>query len=324
MSFSPFYGSGYGKSNFIALGGQGSIQIGVPSADNILWQAVAEEPTRNLNAVLPCNNKLVAVGDQVILDSPNGVTWRLKFTPSSVNLWSIASNGPTCAAVGDWGTILTSTDSEYYWATSPLGTSDWLSAVTYGGNGKFVALGISDKVYTSPDGTTWNNHPLGSLYWVRGVSYGNNKYVAVGFSFSELREGILTSLEGENWNFSALEAPPLNAIVFGKGIFVAVGNNDYILTSENGTTWTPAVNLPSSNNLYDIAFAGDSFFAVGAQGTIIYSENGKDWSKHYSPTTKDLHGAAWAGSYGIAVGADGTFLQSGINARLYLPSLLRN
>ena len=105
---------------------------------------------------------------------------------------------------------------------------------------------------------------------------------------------------------------------------MAVGDAGVILTSVDGTTWTPAANFPSSNNLYSVAFAGDSFFAVGAKGTIIFSEDGKHWSLHHSWITKDLHGAAWAGSYGIAVGADGTVLQSGINAKLFLPLLLRN
>jgi hypothetical protein len=313
----PLNGAGYGNSIFMAAGERGSILRNL-QVDYHGWTSISEGTTSYLNAVLPFKNQLVAAGYQVIMGSPNGVTWQPKSKPP-VNLWSVASNGTTCVVVGDWGTILSSSDLEQ-WLPSTIGTLDFLLAVTYGGNGKFVALGLSDKVYTSPDGKTWKDHPLGGTYWINGISYGNNTFAAVG-----LGGGVLTSPDGENWNFTPSGvSQTLNSIAFGKGLFVAVGDAGVILTSVDGTHWEPAPNFPTSNTLFSVAFAQDSFFAVGAQGTIIFSEDGNHWSSHHSWITKELHGAAWTGSYGIAVGADRTFLQSSANAKLYLPLLLGN
>ena len=313
----PLNGVGFGNTVFLASGDRGSI-LRNPQADYHGWTSISEGTTSYLNAVSPFKNQLVAAGDRVIMGSRNGVTWQPHYG-TTVNLWSVASSGDACVVVGDWGTILTSTDG-VWWSNPVSGTSAFLLAVTYGGNGKFAALGLSDKAYTSPDGTTWKDHPLGTTYWVTGVTYGNNTFVAVG-----LGGGVLTSPDGENWNFTdSKTTQTLNSVAYGMGLFVAVGDGGVILTSVDGTTWTPAANFPSPNNLFSVTFAGDSFFAVGAKGTIIFSEDGKHWSLHHSWITKDLHGAAWAGSYGIAVGADGSFLQSGINAKLFLPLLLRN
>jgi hypothetical protein len=314
----PLNGVGSGNSHAVAMGDRGLIFTyrGWDHHNMPIWYPINDVTTSYLNSVSLLNDKLVAAGNGVIIESLNGIIWDAAYG-TTVNLWAIASNGTTCVVVGDWGNIITNSQG---WSPSTSGTSDFLFAVTYGGNGKFVALGLSDKVFTSPDGTTWKDHPLGALYWVNGVNYGNNTFVAVG-----LWGGVLTSPDGEHWTFTPSGvSQTLNSVAFGQGLFVAVGDGGVVLTSVDGTTWTPAANFPSSNNLYSVAFAGDSFFAVGAKGTIIFSENGKHWSLHHSWITKDLHGAAWAGSYGIAVGADGTFLQSGINAKLFLPLLLRN
>jgi len=316
----PFNGIAFGNSLAVSLGDRGYIARyqGWSHHNAPIWNPVSSGTNIYLNAALLFKDKLVAVGNREILESPDGIIWNAYYG-NTVNFWAVASNDTTCVVVGDGGSVITRTDIQGWWAITS-GTSDWLFAVTYGGSGKFVAMGLSDKVYTSPDGKTWKDHPLGALYWVNGVQYGNNAFVAVG-----LWGGVLTSPDGENWNFSPSGvSQTLNSVAFGNGLFVAVGDAGVILTSVDGTTWTPAANFPSSNNLYSVAFAGDSFFAVGAKGTIIFSEDGKHWSLHHSWITKDLHGAAWAGSYGIAVGADGTFLQSGINAKLFLPLLLRN
>jgi photosystem II stability/assembly factor-like uncharacterized protein len=314
----PLNGVGSGNSLAVAVGDRGLIfrYQGWSHHNMPIWSPINDVTTSYLNAVFLCKDKLVAAGNGVILESLNGVIWDVEYG-TTVNLWAIASNGTTCVVVGDGGNIII---NPYGWVATPSNTSDWLFAVTFGSNGKFVVMGASGYAYTSPNGTTWEKHPLGAFYVVTGVTFGNDKFVAVGWG-----GGVLSSPDGEYWNFTPSGvAQNLNAIAFGKGIFVAVGDTGVILTSVNGTTWTPAAVFPSVNNLYSVAFAGDSFFAVGAQGTIIFSEDGTHWSLHHSWTTKDLHGAGWAGSYGIAVGAEATFLQSGFNAKLFMPLLLRN
>jgi len=51
-------------------------------------------------------------------------------------------------AVGDWGTILTSSNG-VNWTARTWGTGAWLYGVTYG-NATFVAVGFDGTILTSP------------------------------------------------------------------------------------------------------------------------------------------------------------------------------
>jgi photosystem II stability/assembly factor-like uncharacterized protein len=81
-------------------------------------------------------------------------------------------------AVGDNGTILTSTDG-VSWTRRTSPTTQGLYSVTYG-NGLFVAVGNNGTILTSTDGVNWTQRTSGTSNDLYGVTYGNGIFVAVG------------------------------------------------------------------------------------------------------------------------------------------------
>jgi len=85
---------------------------------------------------------------------------------------------------------------------------------------------------------------------------------------------------------------------------VAVGAAGTIVTSENGTDWTPLAPLTASD-LNAIVFGGQ-FVAVGKAGVIFTSSDGLTWTARNSGTTNDLAAVVRTLSGYTAVGAQGT------------------
>lgn len=71
----------------------------------------------------------------------------------------------------------------------------------------------------------------------------------------------------------------LNAVAFGNGLFVAVGDNGTILTSPDGQVWTPRAS-GTTDRLPAIAFGNGRFVATRANRSMpaITSTDGLNWS----------------------------------------------
>ncbi|MES0336248.1 MAG: hypothetical protein SFH39_07825 [Candidatus Magnetobacterium sp. LHC-1] len=95
----------------------------------------------------------------------------------------------------------------------------------------------------------------------------------------------------------------LRSIAYGNGTFVAVGDNNTILTSmDNGVTWTLR-NSGTTSSLSCIAYSNGTFVAVGNSGTILTStDNGVTWALRNSGTTSDLWGIAYGNGTFVFVG----------------------
>lgn len=102
----------------------------------------------------------------------------------------------------------------------------------------------------------------------------------------------------------------LNAVAFGDGVFVAVGDSDRAFANPDGNGWTPF--LTGAPALDGIAWSQrlGTFVAVGDGGAIVTSTDGVNWAAQNSPTTFNLFGIAAADEGLIAVGDGGTILVS--------------
>ena len=85
-------------------------------------------------------------------------------------LYGVAYGNSTFVAVGQSGTILTSTDGET-WESQTSGTSNYLYGVAYG-NSTFVAVGLSGTILTSTNGTSWTTRTSGTTNALYGVTFG--------------------------------------------------------------------------------------------------------------------------------------------------------
>ena len=116
------------------------------------------------------------------------------------------------------------------------------------------------------------------------------------------RQGtILTSSDGTTWTprISGTKAY-LNSMVFAANLFVIVGESGTILTSANGTTWTRR-NSGTTDYLYDVSYGSGKFVAVSDTSTVLTSANGVTWAKKID---------APARTYGVAYG-NGKFVSVG-------------
>ncbi len=255
--------------------------------------------------------------------------------PQGVAIKNIATDGAgNYVAVGDYGTIMTSTDS-VAWTVRESGATG-LNGVVFGGS-KYVAVGNGGRILLSTDnGTSWTAQSSGIAVALNAVTYTGTTFVAVGNTFSnpnppfEPRVTILTSTNGTTWT-TRFQPLPLNttsdlwSVVANGATVAAGGEGGLIMTSaDHGTTWSTVaadlVNRPE--NIYGLTYGSATFVAVGANGQITSStDNGVSWNPQSAFTLANLFGVGYGTipdplfsgstvSVFVAVGTDGELLTS--------------
>jgi MYXO-CTERM domain-containing protein len=66
----------------------------------------------------------------------------------------------------------------------------------------------------------------------------------------------------------------LDAVIFGAGLFVAVGSSNTIITSNDGVNWTSASVTGTTQNLNSVAYGNGVFVAAGSNGIVFTSTDG--------------------------------------------------
>lgn len=209
--------------------------------------------------------------------------WRNPWPQGNAIYNVVAANGKL-VAVGELGTILTSTDGTN-WTARFSGTQMDLRDCAYGA-GKYVAVGDYGTVLTSPDLQTWSPQFAGTFYSLRSITFANGQFVGVGEQAS-----ILTSGDGVNWLPQSSGPWQLEDITYAEGMFVAAGgigtaiNQQQIrvlLTSTNAQSWTIRV-LTYGPPFRSVAY-GDGRFAVTTSpdpwngfSSLWSSSDGLDW-----------------------------------------------
>ena len=104
-----------------------------------------------------------------------------------------------------------------------------------------------------------------------------------------------------------------NAIAYGNGIYVVVGNKGSIAYSSDGTNWTMIT--VGKENIYDVKFLNGRFAAVFWGSTVGYSTDGINWTTHKSDVPIGTNGINWANGRYVTVGESATisYSSNGIN-----------
>lgn len=155
-------------------------------------------------------------------------------------------------------------------------------------------LAIGTDVYSSVDGLNWTRRATLANHLTFGVATTGPRCVAVGVRRDNTALGsIQVSTDGTSWQPAETIPPPpkLNAVAYGAGRFVAVGESGAVLHSAEGLSWSPAPSI-TTRELLAIHFAADRFVAVGRQGTVITSRDGLLWENR-SSSTADLYGVTY-------------------------------
>jgi len=238
-----------------------------------------------------------------------GITWTTRTSGFGSNdISSVTYGDGLYVAVGESGTLTTSTDGTTWTSrTSGFGTT-YISGVTYG-DGLYVAVGSSGTMTTSPDGITWTTRTSGfGTTDIYGVTYGDGLYVAVG------RSGILTtSPDGITWTTrtSGFGTTYIYDVTYGDGLYVAVGRDGKLTTSTDGTTWTTRTSGFGTTRIYDVTYGDGLYVAVGNDGKLTTSTDGTTWTTRTSGFgTTDIDSVTYGDGLYVAVGSSGTLTTS--------------
>jgi hypothetical protein len=264
---------------FIAVGEAGTI---VYSSDGATWTASTINSTAslsgtNLTGMAFSGATLMAVGQGgTVLTSGDGITWTAQTTNITQNLNAVAiSAGVTATlpavaststfwvAVGDAGSVFTSTDG-VTWTSRNTG----LESVTSAWRGVSVLVNTTSTL---------------------DCGLGSPAVTSISTSYSIALVGdagqVATAGPGLNWTLSTLPgAPRLNRVISPAGQFVAVGDAGAIYTGNLSTdasavTWSQPRSSGTTSNLYglirygrDAALAySNSYIAYGQGGQTLYS-----------------------------------------------------
>lgn len=299
---------------FVAAGDaqSGNTTLAFTSPDGVTWTArgtnLFEEP---FAAAAFQSGNFYAMGKSgSIVRSADGISWSVSLSPggrsppgqgSSIALQSVAYNGTTYAAVGDWQTIFSSTDGNAWTLRHAGFCCGGLTSVVWGAglaNPVFVAVGWTNPgwvVFSSPDGTTWTQRASGSSGYVVNLAYGGaaKGFAVVGaVSSGNTYSGIAqTSPDGITWTASASAATgitsSISGLTYGNGLFVATGGAvsnlslaGTIFTSPDGATWTQQSAPTGAGGLGPALFGNGVLLALDSQNkAVATSTDGVHWSR---------------------------------------------
>ena len=297
--------------------GESELPVAYYSYDLVHWQQVVL-PAKAIGAaqaVVWHQNQFVLVGggttlDQttlnyqaasLVLTSSDGIVWtdRSAAVSPGTYLENVIAAGDNLIAFSVSNKCFTSTNGEV-WTQRSMGAKAIFAGTSTGGNG---VLGVGFATATTSNGAAWVQKASPTQAVLIDVVKAGSTFIAI-----SAQGGIYTSTDGVAWTKRSAGSEsyaPLASVAWSGNQFVAVGGYvataSPILTSPDGTTWTPRTN-PTSAFLASVAWSGTQFCAVGYHGTILTSPNGIAWTKRNSGTTLNLKEVIWTGNQFVVVG----------------------
>ena len=285
-----------------------TIVLGNVYSKGTVWTTRTGAPTTGWSAVTYGNGMYVAVTNNAVMTSPDGINWSSQ-TAATGDWASVTYGNGLFVAVGG-NAVMTSPDG-INWSNQTPGSSNNWTSVTYG-NGVFVAVAgdSSGDVMTSSNGINWATHSAASASEWLAVTYGNGKFVAVAAG-DTTTTNVMTSSDGATWVNGTLS--PVTAylsIAYANGRFV-IGGLDRILSSTDGVTWSTAY-LNSDGSIWDgFAYGNGLFVAVSSSvaGTdsVLTSPDGVTWTTRSIPTPANRWtSVAYGNGMFVSVASTGT------------------
>ena len=142
-------------------------------------------------------------------------------TRTYYDLNGVTYGNNTFVAVGQSGTVRTSSDNGATWDNGTSGTTKWLYEVAYG-NSTFVAVGQSGThIHSGDDGISWSVGTWTPTVNITGVAFGNNTFLGVSSTYL-----TKSTDNGANWNL-VCSGLRINDIAFG-------GNSKFVGSGASG------------------------------------------------------------------------------------------
>ena len=158
-------------------------------------------------------------------------------------------------------------------------------------------------------GFVWVN-PFPPGEHLRAVTQGGGVTLAL----SEEGSVLTSTDQGLTWTHShtGVQEEFLD-VVWGEGLFVAVGRKGYLITSPDGIQWTRR-SSGTAQDLEGIAWNGETYVGMGngfgaaysgSEYVFVTSPDGESWTTHTREriaSDTSLHGVAWGNGTFVAVG----------------------
>ncbi|MFO1475087.1 MAG: hypothetical protein U1F98_00375 [Verrucomicrobiota bacterium] len=260
----------WGAGQYVAAGPTGGLFV---SPDGQTWTQTYTNAGA-LTDVAYGNGLFIAVCSNSVLTSLDAIHWGVNPLPVS-NAIGVGCGAGTFAISGSQGTILTSSDGTNWLAQSAVATNR-LSRVLCSG-GRINLFGANGSMLSSTDTTNWallSVVPAVATENFAGLTYGNGTWVALRNTSANTAGRILVSTNQTVWTESSLgRVGALRDIIYGNGLFVAVGN-DGAYVSTNGYQWAPAM---TGVALAGVTWGIGQFVACSSIGYMV-SKDGTNWA----------------------------------------------
>lgn len=354
---SALNGVGHGNGLIVAVGDYRSIittRNAIPSGlDTWTLNSPQIDGVPGVNGLLFANNVHVAVGDAgLVLTSTDGLNWTQQTTGTTEDLKSIAYGNGRFVVVGG-NAVLTSTNGVNWTQQTAITQQTWhemLNYVTFGA-GRFVAVGDGGLITSSFDGVNWIlsngfiGAPIGKTLApnIYGITYGAGLFVAVGsatdtdldcFGIKVFNMTFLAfSYDSVTWyrmyapiiGVDSSDCPiymtsTMRSITYGNNTFMAVGNDQTVLTFNPPQTIKTVVTgdlvsyasdfdrvLHGTGQLNSVAYGSAQgiprFTIVGNNGTVMTTLTGDVFELRYPGVFDNLNAVIY-GKNGFLVGGD--------------------
>ena len=283
----------FSNNKYVAVG-QGVVSI---SSDGLKWENIDIHIRSNLVKVIWTGEKYIAVGTGgTIIYSTDGLNWIQSDTGIDCTINDICVDNGRLVAVGQ-NTILSSLDG-ISWTKANIPNPAILQneyknisnknfnifSVTYE-NGNFIAYARIYKdriIFISEDGVNWTEHSsvISTMQNVKKIFGYKGRYFLFGKEDSEPL--ILNSTDGENWsknanfngdfsNVSIEDAVIVENKIVAYGLRLTPGKSELIMIeSVDGVNWDlkKCISI-STNDIYDFCESKDSYVFVGMKRTIL-------------------------------------------------------
>lgn len=303
-----------GEQFFVTANNSQDIQSSAiyTSPDGITWKKQVTEPDY-LKRLAWNGQRVVALGDNVILNSPDGINWTRVEIPNYIDLRDIAGRNNQFVAVGltdsSRGLLFTSPDG-INWSENLLETQTRLVRIATNGQ-EFLAWGYNANqehmILGSTDGHTWEVRKKHELQW--HGHYNINRLVWNGQSFVVLGQssnGFDASPDGKEWQFYRIYRISryywsLFDLATNGSRFVLISNR--ILTSTDNVHWISPIAL-TQGSIRQMTSNEQQFVALAYYSDeineILNSPDGINWT--VQPLDFSMIGSTWGNQQFVAIG----------------------
>lgn len=312
--------------SFVAVGDAG-VALFSNSGDS--WSGTNTGIDGDLKAITSSPSGVyVATGEDFsFLTSRNGIDWSSQTSGTLNTLHGIGFGDGLFVAVGDFESILTSSDVinsglDNWTFSNPVIDGVTVNDIVYAG-GRYVAVGDGGLVLISSDGEIWEEIDAGTTNNLNAVNFGSNTYIIVGENV------ILRSVDGgDTWTLNVNWLVDFEDIEFADGRFVAVGaGGTGIFTNNLGLNWSLSGMDAEGADLFGVAYGGGWWVALGgvysnvdtnnipenaySMFIITVSRDGINWTRRFAPLLNVINITYYTDVIRDVTFGNGVFLAAG-------------